>query len=81
MDEVNYQALIPELKLWNGGNGIGIDGWLCGVGSYELAIAYQRLFWPEFIAHDDCVFFRSSFSVKNYEGFLGPVDIQDSPLG
>jgi hypothetical protein len=66
---VDFNELIPELAEWNNGKGIDIDGWICGVGSFEHAIGYTRLFWPEFVEHEGCVFV-AGFSVESYEGFL-----------
>ena len=68
-DMIDFNELIPELPEWNNGNGIDIDGWICGVGNFEHAIGYTRLFWPEFVEYKGCVF-RADFSVESYEGFL-----------
>ena len=49
--------LNPELAGWSKGEGIDILSWLGCVGNFEHAIAYARLFWPEFQLHDGCIFF------------------------
>jgi len=50
--------LIPELQQWNDGQGISLEAWTSCVGSYDLAIGYATLFWPDFVLYDDCVFFK-----------------------
>ena len=64
-----FDALIPELPTWNEGKGIDVDSWLACVGNYEHAIAYGRLFWPEFSVHEDCVLF-AGFNEKSFVGFM-----------
>jgi hypothetical protein len=60
MDDSNkndlFAELIPDMRLWNNGAGIDVDGWLAGSGNYELAIAFGELFWPRFVLVDVCVF-------------------------
>jgi hypothetical protein len=70
----DFNTLIPELKLWNAGGGADIDTFQCGRGSYELLIAFGRLFWPEFIEHDGCVFFKSKFTVDSYNEWMKTCD-------
>lgn len=53
-----FDELIDELRCWNNGTGIGVLEWLSGIGSFEQAVAYAALFWPEFLEHDGCVFVR-----------------------
>src|SRR5439155_16592660 len=65
----DFQRLIPELADWNNGAGVDIDTYLAGVGSYEHAIAYARLFWPEFTIHEECVLF-ADFSYDSFRGFM-----------
>ena len=66
----DFKALIPKLEEWNNGKGIDVDSWLAFIGRYEEAIAYARLFWPEFIEHDGCVFRALSFNEENYQSWL-----------
>ncbi|HZF10938.1 MAG TPA: hypothetical protein VFE33_19285 [Thermoanaerobaculia bacterium] len=47
--------LIPELPLWNEGSGISMKDWIACVGSFEHAIGYSRLFWPEFVEREGCI--------------------------
>ena len=65
----DFRKLVSELSQWNNGNGIDIDSWLGFKGNYELAIAFSRLFWPEFVEHDGCVFF-AGFSLESFRGFM-----------
>jgi hypothetical protein len=60
-----FTELIPELSQWNNGHGIGVQGWLSAMGTYDLTIAFSNLFWPEFFVYDDCIF-REDISKKNY---------------
>jgi hypothetical protein len=70
LSDQDFAMLIPELPKWNNGKGIDIDSWICCVGSFEHAVGYSRLFWPEFLMHDDSVFFREGFSIESYKGFM-----------
>ncbi len=67
------EKLIPELSLWNNGKGIDVVSWIQGNGSFEHAIAYGRMFWKDFVEHDDCVF-RDGFCVESYLEFLKQLD-------
>ncbi len=67
---VDFNKLIPELARWNNGKGISVDLWINGIGSFEHAIAYGQLFWPEFIEFDGCIFRKHVWDLKRYEGFL-----------
>ena len=53
----DFNDLIPELASWNEGKGIDVVSWLGCIGRYDHAIAYAALFWPEFVVHDECIFF------------------------
>jgi len=66
----DFDDLIPELSQWNDGKGIDVLTWLTGVGSYEHAIAYGALLWPEFVEHRDCVFRANGFSKSNYRSWM-----------
>ena len=69
----NYNALITDLDDWEAHNGftIGPDGWLAGMGSFNLAVAFSSLFWPEFTIYDDCVFMEpfTEHHIANYKSF------------
>jgi hypothetical protein len=68
-NQENLNELIPELPLWNNGDGIDVEGWLSCMGNYEFAIAYAQFFWPEFIEHDGCLF-RGSVHEKPYQNWV-----------
>ena len=72
--EGEFADLIPELKDWNGGDGIGVETWIGCVGSFEHAIGYAQLFWPEFVEHDGCVFSKVAFDEENYRSWLRATD-------
>lgn len=65
----DFNAWIPELALWNNGAGIDVDSWISCVGSHQHAAAYARLFWPEFVLHEDCVLF-AGFRKEDFGGFM-----------
>ena len=69
LSDVPLADLIPETRAWNDGRGIDLDAWIGCVGSFEHAIAYGELFWPDFTEHDGCVFF-AGFSEESYQGFM-----------
>jgi hypothetical protein len=68
--DIDFTTLIPELKSWNNGHGISVEAWVGCSGTFELAVGYSRLFWPDFIQHDDCVFLANGFTVDNYRAWL-----------
>jgi len=61
--------LIPELQLWNNGEGIDLDGWLSCMGTYELGIAFVHFLWPQFQEHDGCLF-RGRVDDANYQTWI-----------
>ena len=65
----DFSSLIPELPKWNDGRGISVEAWVACAGSFELAVGYSRLFWPDFVEHESCVFF-ADFSPDSYCGFM-----------
>jgi hypothetical protein len=66
-EEMN--KLIPELPLWNNGDGIDIEGWVSCMGNYEFAVAYGEFFWPRFVEHDGCIF-RGEAHEKTYRDWI-----------
>jgi hypothetical protein len=66
----NYNNLITDLDDWDAHNNceMGPDGWLAGMGSFNYAVAFSSLFWPEFVVYDNCVFFAPfrEHDVQNY---------------
>jgi hypothetical protein len=67
--DVPIADLVPETRPWNDGKGIDLLSWLSCVGSYNHAIAYGELFWPDFVEHEGCVFL-AGFSEDSYRGFM-----------
>jgi hypothetical protein len=70
MQTVDFNSLVPEMSEWDNGKGVDIDTWIACVGNYEHAIGYSRLFWPEFVEHEGCVFRESQFTPDRYAGFM-----------
>jgi len=54
----NADKLIPELALWNNGKGISLNAWTSSFARYDHSVGYGTMFWPDFVLHDDCVFFH-----------------------
>ena len=69
LSDVPMADLVPETRDWNGGSGIDLHSWIGCVGSFEHAIGYGELFWPEFAELDGCVFF-AGVTEAGYRGFM-----------
>ena len=65
------EKLIPELSDWrkHNGNEFSIEDWIVSEGNIKFAIAYTKLFWPEFTLYDDCVILKNRFSLTNFENW------------
>ena len=76
MGLTKFYDLIPELESWGDLNGHPCEPstWLCGVGSFDHAIAYTTLFWPEFVEHDGCVFIDDAPDIEDYKSWLKSTD-------
>jgi hypothetical protein len=70
LSDFNLADLVPETQKWNEGSGVDLKSWLWRVGSFEHAIGYGKLFWPEFTEFDDCVFFTEGFSAECYYTYM-----------
>ena len=51
---MDFNHLIPELKDWNDGKGIDIQGWIGFIGNFQEAIGYSVIFWPTFVEIEGC---------------------------
>ncbi len=56
----NDLDLVPDARLWNDGRGVDLASWIDMMGSYELAVGYSSIFWPEFVVIDDYVLRQGS---------------------
>lgn len=87
-----FLNLIPSMGEWSNFEGFETPPhWLQETGSFEQAIAYSFIFWPEFIAADGYVLRASEYDpemLRNWEarpdydrtsveGLLNHVHIQD----
>ena len=72
MSNPNFYELIPDLKKWGDLNGHPFEpqDWLCGVGTFELAIAFSTVFWPKLVEYDGCVFIDEPPDPSNYRSWL-----------
>ncbi|MHB8214538.1 MAG: hypothetical protein ACYDDS_00530 [Candidatus Sulfotelmatobacter sp.] len=69
-NKIEFERLIPELKDWNSGKGIDIDGWISCEGDHKHLIGYARILWPDFTEHDGCIFLGDRVEEENYQAFL-----------
>lgn len=64
----DFDKLIPELKLWNGGSGIDPESWVSHTGRFDLAVGYSLMFWPSFVEHKGYIL-SEGFSTDSLESF------------
>jgi len=64
-DQPDVNALIPELKDWNNGEGIDAEAWIGCMGNAELAIGYSLIFWPKFVRFKNYII-RAGLSNLDY---------------
>jgi hypothetical protein len=69
MTKPDWNELIPELKDWNNGAGIDAESWIGCTGTFQLAIGYSLIFWPQFVEHDDMVL-RAGYNEESLGGFM-----------
>ena len=67
-EPTDFDALIPELRAWNNGDGISAEGWIGCIGNYPLAVGYSLVFWPRFVRFEHYVL-REGFSEDALRGF------------
>jgi hypothetical protein len=64
----DFDQLIPELRKWNGGQGVDAESWTGMVGKYDLFVGYSLIFWPRFVEFEGYVL-REGFSEDSLRGF------------
>lgn len=57
-----FNPLLPELSVWNNGDGIDAVGWLYTFATSDVAVAYSELFWPRFVVFEGYVL-RDTFNL------------------
>ena len=67
---VDFNALIPEMKDWNNGKGIDIDSWIQCMANHKILVGCARILWPSFVEHDGCILMGDSVDESNYQAFL-----------
>lgn len=60
--------LIPELALWNDGNGISPDAWIFIEGRADHALGFCSFLWPEFEVFENYVL-RAPVDVERLRGW------------
>lgn len=68
--KVDFRALIPEMKDWNNGKGIDIEGWIQCRANHKILVGCSRILWPSFVEHDGCILLGDSVDEANYQAFL-----------
>jgi len=64
----DFKDLIPQLRShWATDD---IDQWISIEGNYEHLVGYGRIFWPDFMEHDGCIFWKHRFTEENYKSFM-----------
>lgn len=65
---LNEESLIPEIQDWKNVNGedFTMDDWITNEGTMSLAIGYSHVFWPDFVEHQGCIFFKNHFGLDNF---------------
>jgi len=53
-----FRAYDSNLDLWN---------YLAMVGNYQMAAAFSKLFWPDFVEVEGCVLLAEHFDAKNFK--------------
>jgi hypothetical protein len=69
-EDIDFNALIPDLKAWNNGKGIDIDSWIQCVANHKVLVGCARILWPGFVEHDGCILLGDSVDEANYQAFL-----------
>lgn len=66
--------LIPELALWNNGNGISPDAWIFIEGRADHALGFCSFLWPEFETFENYVL-RAPVDVERLRGWENSRDL------
>jgi hypothetical protein len=61
---------LPSLSRNSGYGTTGKGSRIIGIGNFQHAIGYSRIFWPEFEEHDGCLFLHGAFDRETYESWL-----------
>jgi len=67
---IDFNALIPEMKDWNNGAGIDVDSWIQCMANHKILVGCARILWPSFVEHDGCILMGDSVDESNYQAFL-----------
>ena len=72
MNQDDLKQLVPQIRDWerDSNSEMTVHDWLSCVGSYDHAIGYIQLFWPDLIEHDGCIFVGSKPEEENYRSWL-----------
>jgi hypothetical protein len=60
---------LKNFQRWKQANGDDFSLWdyLSRVSRVELAIAFTKLFWPDFVEHENGIFLFEAFNIQVYE--------------
>jgi len=88
VSKLDFEKMIPELKDWDLNyqtaesaeellghelNISAVDSWTSANARFDHFVLYSRI-WPEFLEHDDCVFFADGFSPDSYKKWRQQLD-------
>lgn len=61
--------LLTDFQQWKQANDEDFSLWdyLSGVATVEMAIAFTKLFWPDFVEHEKGIFLAEAFDVQIYQ--------------
>ncbi|MBD0314129.1 MAG: hypothetical protein ICV86_15100 [Microcoleus sp. T3-bin5] len=60
---------LSDFQQWKKANGDDFSLWdyLFGAANIEIAIAFTKLFWPDFVEHEGGIFLSEAFNSEIYE--------------
>jgi hypothetical protein len=60
---------LSDFQQWKKANGDDFSLWdyLFGAANIEIAIAFTKLFWPDFVEHEGGIFLSEAFNSQIYE--------------
>jgi hypothetical protein len=60
---------LSDFQQWKKANGDDFSLWdyLFGSANIEIAIAFTKLFWPDFVEHEGGIFLSEAFNSQIYE--------------
>ncbi|HET9493140.1 MAG TPA: hypothetical protein VFR15_02810 [Chloroflexia bacterium] len=75
------ESLLPFFQEWKSGTQYSLWDYLSNESNYDMAAAFSKLFWPDFVEMDGCIFLA-----ENYARVVMPPEwfereLQEDPRG